>query len=145
METSIKKWFVGNYPYAADSTVALPAALHETAPMESREAVSPSASPGLRPQRHAVNERYARHFGNTDRFLRPVTRKDALKSLQYFVQHSLPSFGDFQDAVKDDDTYPFHSLIGNRYLVISVPAATAPRTLSIRACSPAEAVTARKG
>lgn len=51
------------------------------------------------------------YFGNINpkAFTWPVTRKDALGVLKYFIQESLPYFGHFQDAMSTKENYLFHS------------------------------------
>jgi deoxyribodipyrimidine photolyase-related protein len=58
-----------------------------------------------------VATRFADHFGDLDRFGWAVTRKDALKALQHFIKDTLPSFGDFQDAMKQGEPFLYHSII----------------------------------
>jgi deoxyribodipyrimidine photolyase-related protein len=42
-------------------------------------------------------------------FAWPATRKEALKTLAYFCDHLLPSFGSYQDAMHTDHPFLFHS------------------------------------
>lgn len=58
-----------------------------------------------------VAKRFADHFGDLDQFGWAVTRKDALKALQHFIKDTLPSFGDFQDAMKQGEPFLYHSII----------------------------------
>ena len=39
----------------------------------------------------------------------PVTRKESLQLLEFFIQHYLPLFGDFQDAMWQGEAYLYHS------------------------------------
>ena len=52
-------------------------------------------------------------FGNPQatQFVWPLTRDQALQDLQHFVTHSLPHFGDFQDALSSQSWRLFHSLL----------------------------------
>ncbi len=45
----------------------------------------------------------------TQTFLYPITRKQALEQLKYFCETLLIHFGDYQDAMHTDETYLFHS------------------------------------
>ncbi|MEO9660308.1 MAG: cryptochrome/photolyase family protein [Maribacter dokdonensis] len=50
-------------------------------------------------------------FGNVDptAFSWPVTKVDALSTLTYFCDQLLPHFGDYQDAMHEDQKFLFHS------------------------------------
>jgi deoxyribodipyrimidine photolyase-related protein len=56
-----------------------------------------------------VNTRFAAHPGQLDSFAWPVTREQALLSLQAFIQDRLPLFGRYQDAMWPDDPWLYHS------------------------------------
>ena len=52
-------------------------------------------------------------FGRPDaaRIVWPLDRAEALQHLDAFIQHALPHFGDFQDAMNSTATRMFHSLL----------------------------------
>ena len=56
-----------------------------------------------------VAARFGNHFGALLPFTMPVTRAQALESLQDFITHRLPRFGDFQDAMVEGEDNLFHS------------------------------------
>lgn len=58
-----------------------------------------------------VEERFGDHFGAVDRFGWPVTRGEALDALDDFIAHGLPCFGDYQDAMKTEAPFLYHSLL----------------------------------
>ena len=58
-----------------------------------------------------VTQRFGHHFGSLDHFSWAVTREDALEALAHFIKACLPSFGDFQDAMKQGEPFLFHSII----------------------------------
>lgn len=58
-----------------------------------------------------VNERYSSHFGEIYPFDYAVTPEDANIILNKFIQHSLPFFGDYQDAMMLDEPFLYHALI----------------------------------
>ena len=58
-----------------------------------------------------VECRFADHFGGLEDFGWPVTRADSLLALDHFITHGLPSFGDYQDAMKAGAPFLFHSLL----------------------------------
>ena len=56
-----------------------------------------------------VNTRFAQHPGRLDGFAWPVTRAQALQSLQVFIQERLPLFGRYQDALWPGDPWLYHA------------------------------------
>jgi len=53
------------------------------------------------------------HFGELTAFDYPVTRAQARRALTHFIDRALPFFGDFQDALPDDEDYLFHSRLSS--------------------------------
>jgi deoxyribodipyrimidine photolyase-related protein len=60
-----------------------------------------------------VKARFSHHFGNLEPFHYAVTREQALVELEHFIQHLLPNFGDYQDAMVAGEPYLYHSLISS--------------------------------
>jgi deoxyribodipyrimidine photolyase-related protein len=58
-----------------------------------------------------VAEKFADHFGFVSGFDLPVTSADAAIVLDDFITNRLPGFGDWQDAMKTDAPFLFHSLV----------------------------------
>jgi deoxyribodipyrimidine photolyase-related protein len=56
-----------------------------------------------------VNTRFASHPGQLNDFTWPVTRAQALQSLQAFIQERLPLFGRYQDAMWPGDPWLYHA------------------------------------
>lgn len=56
-----------------------------------------------------VSARFPEHPGSLQGFAWPVTRAQALQSLQCFIEQRLPSFGEFQDAMWPGEVWLFHS------------------------------------
>ncbi len=56
-----------------------------------------------------VKVRFADHPGQLDSFAWPVTRAQALQSLQSFLQDRLPLFGRYQDAMWPGDPWLYHA------------------------------------
>ena len=60
-----------------------------------------------------VEERYADHPGSLANFQWPVTREQALHALKGFVEHRLPTFGIYEDAMWTDTPFGWHSLLSS--------------------------------
>lgn len=58
-----------------------------------------------------VEARFADHFGTLDHFNHAVTREQALTQLDHFLCHGLPLFGDYQDAMRQNEPWLYHSLL----------------------------------
>lgn len=58
-----------------------------------------------------VEARFADNFGDLQPFWYAVTREDALKALDHFIEEALPLFGDYQDAMLTDEPFLYHSLL----------------------------------
>lgn len=58
-----------------------------------------------------VNAQCADHFGDLEPFGWAVTRHDALGALRHFVDDALPRFGDYQDAMSQQEDFLFHGLL----------------------------------
>ena len=61
--------------------------------------------------REMVNARFADHPGTCDHFVLPVTRDQAQAMVRDFVEHRLPTFGEYQDAMWTDLDFGSHSRI----------------------------------
>ncbi len=58
-----------------------------------------------------VEKTFPEHFGDLNPFTFAVTHKQALRILNHFIKHRLPYFGDYQDAMIQDQPFMYHSLI----------------------------------
>lgn len=58
-----------------------------------------------------VSKRFADNFGDLEPFQFAVTRDDAHAALNHFIEHALPTFGDYQDAMLRDERFLSHSVI----------------------------------
>ena len=58
-----------------------------------------------------VEEYFSAHFGSLEPFWFAVTASQAEEALEHFIEHSLPSFGDYQDAMQTGEPFLFHSLL----------------------------------
>ena len=58
-----------------------------------------------------VEQRFGNHPGTLDGFALAVTRRDALAAQQWFLDHALVRFGDYQDAMLTGQPVLWHSLL----------------------------------
>jgi len=58
-----------------------------------------------------VGARFDSHYGRLEGFDYPVTDAQAQELWQHFLEFSLPSFGDYQDAMAEGEPYLFHARI----------------------------------
>ncbi len=56
-----------------------------------------------------VNQRFADHPGSAEKLSVPITRRQAKAALKHFVEHLLPQFGQWEDAMWTDEAFLFHS------------------------------------
>jgi deoxyribodipyrimidine photolyase-related protein len=88
---------------------------------DNRKALPPSVTPP-RHERFApdaitrdvlalVAQRFSAHFGELDTFGWATTREGALEALRRFIAERLPLYGDYQDAMKQDEPFLFHATI----------------------------------
>ena len=59
-----------------------------------------------------VESRFDHHFGDLHPFWFGTTADDAEAAVERFIEHALPRFGDFQDAMVRGEKFLYHSLIG---------------------------------
>ena len=58
-----------------------------------------------------VEAKFDGHFGDLRPFWFATTRTQALKALDHFIKHSLPRFGDYQDAMLRGEDFLYHAII----------------------------------
>ena len=56
-----------------------------------------------------VENEFSNHFGQLRPFHFAVTREQALCEANYFIEHCLACFGDYQDAMRSNETNLYHS------------------------------------
>ena len=99
----------GQWNYDADNRKPLPDGLPLPEPLR----IEPDAV--TREVLTLVGQRFGHHFGDLEPFWFAVTRKDALRALDRFIEAALPRFGDYQDAMKQGEDWLFHSAL-SQYL-----------------------------
>lgn len=60
-----------------------------------------------------VGECFPDHFGDLKPFWFAVTRNDALNALDHFIEHALPHFGDYQDAMLRNEKFLYHAALSH--------------------------------
>ena len=73
--------------------------------------LKPQMTDHVRAAAALVSERFPGRFGNAADFSFAVTRDDAQNALRDFIENRLPSFGDYQDAMKVGEPFLFHAVI----------------------------------
>lgn len=58
-----------------------------------------------------VEKKFKSHLGSINSFYWAISREQALKCLDHFIQCVLPQFGDYQDAMKTGEAFLFHSIL----------------------------------
>ncbi|MBB4175206.1 cryptochrome/photolyase family protein [Sulfitobacter noctilucicola] len=58
-----------------------------------------------------VEDRFGDHFGDLRPFGFATTRAQALEALAYFIEHALPRFGDYQDAMLEGHQFLYHAVL----------------------------------
>ncbi|HSG90414.1 MAG TPA: cryptochrome/photolyase family protein [Pseudomonadales bacterium] len=98
----------GKWNFDADNRRPLPAPAKRP-PIVAPLRVEPDA------ETRAVLDLVSRHcpdaFGTADAFAFAVTPEDARRAFAQFLEHGLPHFGDYQDAMAEDEDFIYHSLI----------------------------------
>ena len=61
------------------------------------------------PVMQLVAQKFAHHPGTNSTFSWPVSREQALIALNEFIQHRLPYFGQYQDAMWEGEVWLYHS------------------------------------
>ncbi|CAN5463795.1 cryptochrome/photolyase family protein [soil metagenome] len=56
-----------------------------------------------------VAREYPTHFGSIENFTLPTSQEDCDAAWQFALQHLLPTFGPYEDAMRDDQLQLFHS------------------------------------
>jgi deoxyribodipyrimidine photolyase-related protein len=60
-----------------------------------------------------IEKHFPSNYGNSDKFIFPTTEQDAKKLLDHFLDKSLMSFGQYQDAILEDESIIFHSCLSS--------------------------------
>ena len=97
----------GQWNYDADNRKKLPKG--HVLPMRKRSA--PNAL--TRQVLDLVDTHFANHFGTLDGFGWPVTASEAEAHYAHFLDHCLPYFGDYQDAMKSGESFLYHGLVAS--------------------------------
>ena len=58
-----------------------------------------------------VNKNFSNNCGTVDKFIFPITHKDASKWLEHFITHKFKLFGNYQDYIDVNNPYMYHSML----------------------------------
>ncbi len=95
----------GQWNFDADNRKALPAGAEPPAPPTFKVDALTQEVLDL------VAERFDNRFGALEPFNLPVTRRQARHLLRHFIEHALPDFGAYQDAMAAGQPTLYHSLL----------------------------------
>ncbi|MBE04863.1 MAG: cryptochrome/photolyase family protein [Gammaproteobacteria bacterium] len=90
-----------------------------------------------------VAEKFGDHFGDLQPFYFAVTRDHALDALQNFIEQRLHYFGDYQDAMIEDEPWMYHSHLSfylNNGLLLPLECVRAAEESYIKGLAPLNAV-----
>jgi deoxyribodipyrimidine photolyase-related protein len=96
----------GKWNYDPENRKALPADAEPPAPLRFEPDETTERVLGMVRQRFAGD-----HFGDLDGFRFAVTPEQAEDALEHFITHALPRFGDYQDAMAQDQPTLYHSVL----------------------------------
>ena len=60
-----------------------------------------------------VNKHFDKNYGNVENFMFPVTHSTAKKFFNSFLKYKLKNFGQFQDAIIEENNTLFHSILSS--------------------------------
>ncbi len=60
-----------------------------------------------------INDNFSSHPGKLSEIWTPLTRRDALRSLDNFVKKKFENFGSYEDAILIEDNFLFHSALSS--------------------------------
>lgn len=60
-----------------------------------------------------VEKHFSNNYGNTDNFIYPIKHSTAKRWLTHFIKYKFKKFGDYQDFIKEGESYMFHSLLSS--------------------------------
>jgi deoxyribodipyrimidine photolyase-related protein len=75
------------------------------------ELYKPCQSQYIEPLKLIIQSKFAHHPGQMNDVWMPLTRKDALENIDYFLTIKFENFGVYEDAILQSDTFMFHSAI----------------------------------
>ena len=97
----------GRWNFDAENREALSAAAREAIPQPLRFQPDPITQEVI----WLVQARFPESPGDGATFDHPVTRHDARRALEDFIENRLPHFGRYQDAMATGEPYLYHSLL----------------------------------
>lgn len=95
----------GKWTYDTENRKRLPKG-HQIPPLK-----TPNACPSVEEAKRYVAKNFPDAFGCVDDFCYPVTHDQAATWLEAFVNERLASFGDYEDAISQKETFVFHSVL----------------------------------
>lgn len=75
------------------------------------QAPKPHTNRYITEARQYVELQFPNNPGSIDAFIYPTNTPDAQKQFSHFLEHQLKNFGTYQDAIKKDESFLFHSIL----------------------------------
>jgi len=60
-----------------------------------------------------VERNFPNNYGNTENFIYPIQHSNVKIWLLHFIKYKFENFGDYQDFIKQEENYMFHSLLSS--------------------------------
>ncbi|MEM6600918.1 MAG: cryptochrome/photolyase family protein [Verrucomicrobiota bacterium] len=95
----------GQWSFDADNRKPLPKG--HNCPEEPTASASSDVDAAI----HYVSQKFADHPGDASQFWYSTTRRGALQWLQGFLESRFQLFGDYEDAISENDTVLYHSVL----------------------------------
>ncbi len=95
----------GQWNFDHENRKPAPDEVHHSGPMQF------TPDEGVEEVLDLVEARFADNFGQLRPFHFATDQDQARRALSYFIKHALPRFGDYQDAMLNDNKFLYHAVI----------------------------------
>ena len=60
-----------------------------------------------------VEKNFPKNYGNTENFIYPIKHSTVKRWLTHFIKNKFNKFGDYQDFIRQGESYMFHSVLSS--------------------------------